>query len=646
MPIVLQGLLNQLIRYNHYAIFEATMIDSLRPNTPRWMILIIDLLISIVSILAAYQLRFNFDIPASDIDRLIIAMPVVLLTRAISFLWGRVYAGIVRYTGAKDTERIFIVISIGTVVLFVINGISFLLIEKFLIPTSIVIIDWLVSIFVMVGSRLMVKFIHFEVTRGTIDKSRIVIFGAGESGHIAQRTLRRDAGTRFTVVAFVDDAPKESHLRIDGTWVRPGEKLEQILVKDKVDQLIISPLDMSSDRKREVIELCLKHNVMVRAVPPVSSWTDGELSFKQLRQVRIEDLLERNPIKLDRENIAGTIKGKLVLVSGAAGSIGSELVRQICGYSPKQILLVDQAESPLYELEIEIRKRFPNVNIEPILVNIRNPKRTRKIFEMFDVDTVFHAAAYKHVPMMEHNPAEAVLTNIRGTKNLADLSNEFKVGRFVMISTDKAVNPTNVMGASKRAAEIYCQSLDAKSETLFVTTRFGNVLGSNGSVIPLFRRQIEQGGPLTVTHEEVTRYFMTIPEAAQLVLEAGAMGNGGEIFIFDMGKPVKIIDLARKMLRLHGLEPDKDIAIKITGLRPGEKLYEELLNTKENTLPTHNPQIMVAKVPAYSFEEVRMKINDLIDTVASNDNMELVGKLKSMIPEFVSNNSEFEKLDA
>ncbi|MFT4680494.1 MAG: FlaA1/EpsC-like NDP-sugar epimerase [Flavobacteriales bacterium] len=621
------------------------MINSLRSNPPRWMIFIIDLLISLVSLQIAYQLRFNFEIPEKDIHGLLIAIPVVLSIRAISFLWGRVYAGIVRYTGAKDTERIFIVISLGTSVLFVANGISFLLTESFLIPTSVLIIDWLVSIFVMVGSRLMVKFIHFEVTRGTIDKSRIVIFGAGESGHIAQRTLRRDAGTRFKVVAFVDDSPKGSNIRIDGTWVRDGNYLEDILVDEKVDQLILSPQNMPSERKREVIELCLKHHVMVRAVPPISSWAEGELSFKQLRQVRIEDLLERSTIKLNRDNIAQTVKDRVVLVSGAAGSIGSELVRQICGYGPMKILLVDQAESPLYDLEIELKKRFSNVDIEPIIVNIRNATRTRKIFELFKVDVVFHAAAYKHVPMMEHNPAEAVLTNVQGTRNLADLSHEFKVNRFVMVSTDKAVNPTNVMGASKRAAETYCQSLDAKSETRFVTTRFGNVLGSNGSVIPLFRRQIEQGGPLTVTHQEVTRYFMTIPEAAQLVLEAGAMGNGGEIYIFDMGKPVKIIDLARKMIRLHGLEPDKDIAIKITGLRPGEKLYEELLNNQENTLPTHNPQIMVAKVTEYSYSEVNDRIVDLINTVESNDNMKLVAALKVMIPEYVSNNSEFEQLD-
>lgn len=621
------------------------MINTLRSNPPRWMIFVIDLLISVVSLQAAYQLRFNFDIPPQDIDGLLIAIPVVLVIRAISFLWGRVYAGIVRYTGAKDTERIFIVISIGSIIFFVINAISYFLTEKFLIPTSIVIIDWLVTIFIMVGSRLMVKFIHFEVTRGATEKSRIVIFGAGESGHIAQRTLRRDAGTKFKVVAFVDDVLKGPNTRIDGTWVHPGDELESILVDKKVDQLILSPLNMPSERKREVIETCLRNNVMVRAVPPVSSWTDGELSFKQLRQVRIEDLLERNPIRLDRENIAHTIKDKTVLVSGAAGSIGSELVRQICGYSPEQILLVDQAESALYDLEIEIKSRFSEVKIEPIITNIRNENRTKKIFELFDVDVIFHAAAYKHVPMMEHNPAEAILTNVKGTRNLADLANQFNVQRFVMVSTDKAVNPTNVMGASKRAAEIYCQSLDAKSNTRFVTTRFGNVLGSNGSVIPLFRRQIEQGGPLTVTHADVTRYFMTIPEAAQLVLEAGAMGNGGEIYIFDMGKPVKIIDLAYKMLRLHGLEPDKDIAIKITGLRPGEKLYEELLNTKENTIATHNPQIMVAKVDEYSFDMVNDKLDDLVATVKTNDNMELVGKLKALIPEFVSNNSEFESLD-
>lgn len=622
------------------------MSQLFKANTPRWIIFLIDLLISVVALQIAYLLRFNFEIPEKEFEKMVVAFPLVLIVRAITFLFGKIYAGIVRFTGAKDTERIFLVVTAGSLVFFLANIISYFFSEKFLLPTSVIIIDWLVCIFIMVGSRLMVKFIQFEVTRGTISKSRVVIFGAGESGHIAQRTLRRDAGTRFKMIGFIDDDPKRTNTKIDGTLIYRGDRLEEVITENKVDQLILSPLNMPTERKKQVIELCLKHNVMVRAVPPVSSWAEGELSFKQIRQVRIEDLLERNPIKLDRENIDGQIKDKVVLVTGAAGSIGSELVRQVCGFEPKLVLLADQAESPLYEIDLEIKQRFPMVASEACLIDIRNEGRVRKMFQHWKVDVVYHAAAYKHVPMMESNPAEAVLTNIGGTRNLADLALEHEVSRFVMVSTDKAVNPTNVMGASKRIAEMYVQSLNGRGKTRYITTRFGNVLGSNGSVIPLFRKQIQQGGPVTVTHEEVTRFFMTIPEAAQLVLEAGAMGTGGEIYVFDMGKPVKIIELARKMIRLSGLEPDKDIAIKVTGLRPGEKLYEELLNNQENTLPTHNPQIMIGKVKEYAYEEVAASVNELRSIVQTQDNSSLVARMKKMVPEYVSKNSEFEELDS
>lgn len=622
------------------------MLRLFKTNTPRWIIFSIDLLIAVISLQIAYLLRFNFEIPEKEFEKMVFAFPIVLVVRAITFLFGKIYAGIVRFTGAKDTERIFLVVTAGSLIFFLANITSYLITEKFLLPTSVIIIDWLVCIFIMVGSRLMVKFIQFEVTRGTTSKSRVVIFGAGESGHIAQRTLRRDAGTRFKVIGFVDDDPGRSNTKIDGTLIYRGDRLEEVLLENQVDQLILSPLNMPAERKKEVIEMCLKHNVMVRAVPPVTSWAEGELSFKQIRQVRIEDLLERNPIKLNRKNIANQIKGKVVLVTGAAGSIGSELTRQICRFEPKLVLLADQAESPLYEIDLEIKQRFPDVDSEAVLIDVRNEGRVRKLFKHWKVDVVYHAAAYKHVPMMESNPTEAVLTNIGGTRNLADLAYEFEVGRFVMVSTDKAVNPTNVMGASKRIAEMYCQSMNGRDRTRFITTRFGNVLGSNGSVIPLFRKQIQQGGPVTVTHKEVTRFFMTIPEAAQLVLEAGAMGSGGEIYVFDMGKPVKIIELARKMIRLSGLEPDKDIEIKLTGLRPGEKLYEELLNNQENTLPTHNPQIMIGKVEAHPYEKVAANVTELQTIVMDQNNKSLVARMKKMVPEYVSQNSEFEELDS
>jgi len=399
-------------------------------------------------------------------------------------------------------------------------------------------------------------------------------------------------------------------------------------------------------RKDEIVEMALKHHIDVLNVPPVSSWIGGELSYKQIRQVKIEDLLGREEIRLDEKDIQAQLFQKVILITGAAGSIGSELVRQVASYTPEKLILLDQAESPLYELQLEIEQAYGTNFAEVVIADVREEARMREIFKRHKPNVVYHAAAYKHVPMMEENPSEAIRTNVMGTKICVDLADEFKVEKFVMVSTDKAVNPTNIMGASKRIAEIYSQSKNVGSKTRYVTTRFGNVLGSNGSVIPLFKRQIAQGGPITVTHPEITRYFMTIPEACQLVLEAGMLGEGGEIYIFDMGQSVKIADLAKKMIKLSGYELGKDIQIKYVGLRPGEKLFEELLADKENSLPTHHPQIMIAKVREYPFEEVLEKVSELSAVMNERDVLELVRKMKQMIPEFLSKNSVFEKLDA
>jgi FlaA1/EpsC-like NDP-sugar epimerase len=381
-------------------------------------------------------------------------------------------------------------------------------------------------------------------------------------------------------------------------------------------------------------------------VPPAKKWINGELSFNQLRSVNIEDLLEREPIKLDNDLISAQLNNKIILITGAAGSIGSELSRQCLKYNPKKIILLDQAESPLHEVELEFGDKYAKDKFETVIGDVRNLDRMRNVFRTFKPEIVFHAAAYKHVPMMENNPSESILNNILGTKNTADLSVEYNVQKFVFVSTDKAVNPTNVMGASKRIAEIYIQSLGKKSSVKFITTRFGNVLGSNGSVIPRFKRQIEIGGPITITDPEITRYFMTIPEACQLVLEAGSMGKGGEIFVFDMGKSVKIVDLARKMIKLSGLEEGKDIKIVYTGLRPGEKLFEELLADSENTLPTHHSQILIGKVREYQYDEVSKVINELIELFDTQNNTKIVQCMKELVPEFKSNNSVFEKLDS
>ena len=432
---------------------------------------------------------------------------------------------------------------------------------------------------------------------------------------------------------------------LEGTKIVGLDKLDELLQNNNVAHLIISIQNLLPARKQQIVDTCLNYTIKILTVPPITNWINGELSFKQIKKVKIEDLLGRDPIILDKEDIEKQLSGKVILVTGAAGSIGSEIVRQIIPFNPKLIILVDQAESPLYEIELELFDKHKQQCYEVVIGDVRNRERMGNVFRTFNPQIVFHAAAYKHVPMMENNPSESIFTNVLGTRNLADLSVEYKVEKFVMISTDKAVNPTNVMGASKRIAEIYTQSLSKKSNTKFITTRFGNVLGSNGSVIPRFRQQIENGGPLTITHPDITRYFMTIPEACQLVLEAGAMGQGAEIFIFDMGKSVKIVELAKKMIKLSGLTLDKDISIVYTGLRPGEKLYEELLADHENTLPTHHTQIMKAKVKEYDLNEITTSINELIALFDQQDNKLIVKKMKTLVPEFKSNNSIYEKLD-
>jgi len=499
--------------------------------------------------------------------------------------------------------------------------------------------------FIMISLRFIVKAIYFELKNPAKEKTSVIIFGAGESGIITKRTLDRDAGTKYKVLAFIDDEKKKIGKKLEGVTIYPFLKLEELLKNNAVANVIISAQNLAPKRKQEIIELCLNYNTKILNVPPVSNWINGELSFKQIKKINIEELLGRTPILLNELNIRTQLSGKIILITGAAGSIGGEIVRQVIKYNPKQLLLVDQAESPLHELELELRDKFHFSSFEIIIGDIRNKERMENVFRTFHPQLVYHAAAYKHVPMMENNASEAILTNVAGTMIVADLSAKYKVEKFVMISTDKAVKPSNVMGASKRIAEIYIQSLNKAAEVKFITTRFGNVLGSNGSVIPRFKQQIESGGPVTITHPEITRFFMTIPEACQLVLEAGAMGNGGEIFIFDMGKSVKIVDLAEKMIKLSGLTLGKDIQIIFTGLRSGEKLYEELLNDNENGLPTHHPQIMIAKVKEYDFPIIAKDINELVLLFNVQNNEIIVKKMKEIVPDFKSNNSIYQQLD-
>jgi FlaA1/EpsC-like NDP-sugar epimerase len=615
-----------------------------KKNTPRWLIFIIDISICLFAIFLSYMLRFNFHIPPVDLRDLPTVVSIILCVRILSFSIGKTYAGIIRYTSSKDAQRIFIVISIGSLTLAVIDVCSYAYAAKIIIPTSIIIIDYIVTVFLLVSLRTLVKVLYYELKNPKRDKTKVIVYGAGEAGVITLRTLDKDAGTKYKVVAFIDDDRKKKGKKIEGVRIHHTDELDDLLKNSDISFIIISTVHIPTSKKQMVVEKCLSYNTRVLNVPPISSWINGQLSFKQIKKVKIEDLLERDEIVLDKEKTYAQLHNKIILVTGAAGSIGSEIVRQIIHFNPQKIILLDQAESAIYDLVNEL-KEFKQTSFEEVIADIRNNQRMENVFKHFKPQIVYHAAAYKHVPLMEMNPSEAVSTNVGGTKIVADLAVKYAVEKFVFVSTDKAVNPTSVMGASKRAAEIYIQSLGITTKTKFITTRFGNVLGSNGSVIPLFKKQIEKGGPITITHPEITRYFMTIPEACQLVLEAGCMGNGSEIFIFDMGKSVKIVDLAIKMIRLSGLTVGKDIEIVYTGLRPGEKLYEELLNNAENTLPTHNKHIMIAKVQPYNFENIKPEVLKLIELFETQDNIKIVKQLKSIVPEYISNNSIYESLD-
>ncbi len=614
--------------------------------TPRWIVFTIDVFICVASVALAYLLLFNFQIPETNVASLYFIIPFVAAIRIISFIIGHTYAGIVRYTGMKDSQRIFITIFLGSVFIVISNIISYYFITKaFIVPLSIVIIDFFTTVFFMTSLRWLVKAIFYELRSSPLKIKRAAIYGTGPAAMTVKTTLEQDYETRYKIIGFFDDVTTRSRKKAEGIDILPISRIETILNNQELDFLVLARPFATVEEKTNLVELCLNNNVRVLAVPSVDSWINGELSSKQIRQVKIEELLERNPIRLDVARINEQVKNKVVLITGAAGSIGSEMVRQLIKFEPKNLLLFDQAETPLYDIEMELREQKQCFNFQVIMGDIADPVRVEEVFRAYKPEIIFHAAAYKHVPMMENNPAEAIKTNVFGTRTVADLAVKYGAKRFVMVSTDKAVNPTNVMGASKRLAEIYIQSLNSKTNTAFITTRFGNVLGSNGSVIPRFRKQIEEGGPITVTHPQITRYFMTIPEACQLVLEAGAMGTGGEIFIFDMGKSVKIVDLAKKMIKLSGLQLGKDIQISFTGLRPGEKLYEELLADKENTLPTHHPQIMIAKVRNYEFNEVKVQMEQLIDLLKEQNHLKLVDSMKRIVPEFISQNSIYEQLD-
>ncbi len=618
---------------------------NLRQNTPRWLILLIDTVIVFTSVILAYLLRFNFDIPPQELDPLPQILAYMVAIRIISFLITKSYAGFVRHTSTADALRVLFTLLAGSIWFGMTNMGTYFYNGTFFIPFSIIIIDLLASTFGMISFRMMVKVAFLEFQNPLRSKVNVIIYGAGEGGITAKRVLGRDAGTKFKVLAFIDDDLTKSGKKLEGIDIIGPDKLEKLLQTNTIAQVILSIQRFDPVKREQLVDLCLSYNTKVLTVPPMIRWINGELSFKQIRKINIEELLERDEIHLADEMISREVTGKVIMVTGASGSIGSEIVRQLVRFHPKKLILIDQAETPLHYLELEWMNNFPGTEVDFILGNITNMSRMTSVFEVSKPDVVYHAAAYKHVPMMEANPVEAVLTNVLGTRMVADLSILYGVKKFIMISTDKAVNPTSVMGATKRMAEIYIQSLEKNSPTKFLTTRFGNVLGSNGSVIPLFRSQIESGGPITITHPEITRFFMTITEACRLVLEAGALGKGGEIYIFDMGKSVKILDLAKKMIQLSGLTLGKDIQIRYVGLRPGEKLYEELLNKEENTLPTHHERILIARVREYDPGTVQSQTNELIAMTSTHSVRDLVKKLKEVIPEYRSQNSVYEELD-
>ena len=621
-------------------------VNLLRKNIPRWLIFSIDSLIVVYSIVLAYMVRFDFHIPSLEMSRLPLVFMAIFSIRILSFLIGKSYAGIIQYSSTEDTVRILIIVFFGSLTQGFINLVSYSMEGYYIIPFSIILIESITLVFSMISFRVLVKMAYLEISKSNKqDLHNVIIFGAGESGLITKNVLNSDPKTNFNVVAFIDDNKKRQKMKMENVGIRPPQELAVLIQKYQVHSLIISIQNLDAKRKQEIVEVCLDYKVPVKTVPPVNTWMDGKLHLNQIKDIRIDDLLNREVIILEKEKVSDSLKGKVIMITGAAGSIGSEMARQIVAFCPRKLILIDQAETPVFELDMEMQILAEKIDFEVAIADIADKHRMRKAYSKFKPQIVFHAAAYKHVPMMEQNPAEAVKTNIIGTQNLVDLADEFEVEKFIMISTDKAVNPTNVMGASKRIAEIYAQTKNEHSKTKFITTRFGNVLGSNGSVVKLFKTQIEKGGPLTVTHPDVTRFFMTIPEACQLVLEAGAMGKGKEIYIFDMGESVKIVDLAVKMIKLAGLEPGKDILIKFVGLRPGEKLYEELLAKEENTIPTHHPKIMIAKVKECSHLRIKQIIAELQDNLYVQDNKLIVKMMKSILPEYISNNSEFEDLD-
>lgn len=625
---------------------------------PRWGVLLIDVLLCTIAFwLSVWIGSAIFDYNPSDGG----AWPIesqyglVMGVQIIFFIIFHTYAGMLRYSTFVDTLKSLLSNLSTGFVLVLFNLLMQRLTGYHPILNTVLVIYVPISFVLLFCLRVGVKTIY-ETLQQTQSSPKVVIYGTQTAGLAIAKMLRSAGNTPYRPIAFICTEDQRYGYEIAGLPVRPiNDRLFAWMEKANIHHVIVSPLKMREINPAKDLQIFIDHNIRILTTPYFTQFDNAEdvdiQRIGRIDSIRIEDLLERPKIEINTDNVQQILQDKVVLISGAAGSIGSELVRQVQHYAPRAIVLVDIAESPLHDLSLDLQHQYPNTRFIPIIADVRNRDRIESIFNETRPDVVYHAAAYKHVPLMENYPGEAIQANVLGTKNMADIAVKYKVERFVMISTDKAVNPTNIMGASKRIAEIYVQSLFRKLQmensncTKFITTRFGNVLGSNGSVIPYFQKQIAAGGPVTVTHPNIIRYFMTIPEACCLVMEASTLGNGGEIFIFDMGQPVKILDLARNMIRLAGYAPEKDIPIVFTGLRPGEKLYEELLNQKETTLPTDNKKIMIARVREFDFDVVSKQIDTLIETSYSNKPFTIVKQMKQLVPEYISNNSIYEQLD-
>lgn len=633
-----------------------SIIDNLMKDRylPSWVIILIDFGICVLSafvsgfILGGKERYFDFPFDNYSIRFLLLS---IILTTSFLVLF-KVAKGVIRYSTFSDAMRIFFAVILSCATMLIINWIYkyyFDVLKKDFIPKQLILIYFFVCYIGLFLFRMFIRWLFEKAYKSGIHidlTSKVMIFGAGRTGTATANTMM-SASRKYYIKGFIDDDDSLAGKSIMGLKIWGKKDFEYVLKYKDIDQLVIATNRISTERKNEIFDLCYQNKIKVLTVPNIKTWTDGQLKVEQIKEIEIEQLLNREEIKLNTEIINQEINNKVILVTGAAGSIGSEIVRQLLKFFPSKVIVLDQAETPLYNIENEIKLQYPEIDKEIIIASVVDKGRMEEVFKTFHPDIVFHAAAYKHVPMMEANPYEAAKTNIFGTKIVSDLSREYGVKKFVMISTDKAVNPTNVMGATKRFAEIYIQMLNhlPENQTAFITTRFGNVLGSNGSVIPLFKEQIKKGGPVTVTHPDIIRYFMTIPEACRLVLEAGVMGKGGEIFLFDMGEPVKIVDLAKRMIKLSGFEVDKDIKIEFVGLRPGEKLFEELLSKKENTLPTYHKKIFIAKTENVEIKEVEDTFN-ILEKEFNNQNEEgIVVAIKNLVKTYISNNSKFERLD-